>query len=234
MKEKTFYDRTELLLGKDAMSRLKQKKVLVFGVGGVGGFAVEAIARSGTGIIGIVDYDRVDVTNINRQIIALHSTIGQYKTDVMAERIRDINPEIKLTVFRERLTACNIDMFHLDEWDYIIDAIDDVAAKLILIREAKAIGVPIICSMGAGNHFNPGRFQAADIRKTHTCPLAKIIRKETGKMGIKDLKVVFSSEEPHREAYPESGERYPASIAFAPAACGLMIASEVIKDLINN
>lgn len=230
---KTVYDRTALFLGKDNLELLKNKKVLVFGVGGVGGFTIEALARAGIGTIGIVDFDRVDITNINRQIIALHSTIGRLKTEVMAERIKDINPMIRVIAVDKRLDSDNIGEFGLAEWDYIVDAIDDVSAKLLLIRESKALNIPLICSMGAGNHFDPSRFQVADIKKTHTCPLAKLIRKETAKMGIRDLKVVFSPERPHREEYPDDGSRYPASIAFAPAAAGLVIASEVIKDLMK-
>jgi tRNA threonylcarbamoyladenosine dehydratase len=230
---KTVYDRTELLLGRETLSRLKQKKVLVFGIGGVGGFVTEALARTGIGTIGIVDYDTIDITNINRQIIAYHSTVGRLKTEVMKERIVDINPTIKVQAFGERLTAQNLEEFNLKGWDYVVDAIDDVAAKLLLIRETKTLEIPIICSMGAGNHFDPKGFQVSDIKKTHTCPLAKIIRKEVGKMGIKELKVVFSTEKPNRAEPPEECSRFPASIVFAPAAVGLIIAAEVVKDLMD-
>lgn len=228
------YDRTELLIGKVAMDSIKDKRVIVFGIGGVGGHVVEALARTGVGTIGIVDFDFIDITNINRQIIALQSTVGKSKVEVMAERIADINPEIKAILFQVRLTPETVDSFQLGKWDYIVDAIDDVAGKLTLINGAKSLGVPIICSMGTGNKLDPSRFQVADIQKTHTCPLARAIRKETGKIGIRDLKVVFSPENPHREQQSRDGSNNPASIAFVPAAAGLLIAAEVIKDLSNS
>lgn len=231
---KGVYDRTELLIGKVAMDSIKDKRVIVFGIGGVGGHVVEALARTGVGTIGIVDFDFIDITNINRQIIALQSTVGKSKVEVMAERIADINPEIKVILFQVRLTPETVDSFQLGRWDYIVDAIDDVAGKLTLINEAKSLGVPIICSMGTGNKLDPSRFQVADIQKTHTCPLARAIRKETGKIGIRDLKVVFSPENPHREQQSQDGSNDPASIAFVPAAAGLLIAAEVIKDLSNS
>ena len=229
----TVYDRTEMLLGKEAMDRLKNKRVIIFGIGGVGGFVDEALARVGIGTIGIADYDRVDVTNINRQIIALHSTIGKHKTQVMKERIKDINPDIKVKDFDGKLTEISLESFFLEKWDYIVDAIDDVPAKLLLIQEASKRGIPIISSMGTGNHYDPGSFKIADIKKTHTCPLAKRIRKESAKMDIKELKVLFSTEKPYREISPEIGNHSPASIAFAPATAGLMIAAEVVHDLIE-
>lgn len=229
---KSVYDRTGLLLGMDAIALLQEKKVLVFGIGGVGGYVVETLARVGIGTIGIVDDDLVDITNINRQIIALHSTIGQPKTRVMMRRIEDINPSIKVIAFQKRLTAESLQEFHLANWDYVVDAIDDVGAKLTLIKETKSLGIPIISSMGTGNKLDPTRFQVADIRKTHTCPLAKVIRKETNRLGIQGLKVVFSPEEPSRKDTSLFESRVPASIAYVPAAAGLVIASEVIKDLL--
>ncbi|MDD2215107.1 MAG: tRNA threonylcarbamoyladenosine dehydratase [Eubacteriales bacterium] len=229
----TVYDRTEMLLGKDAMGRIKMKKVIIFGIGGVGGFVAEALARVGIGTIGIVDYDQVDVTNINRQIIALHSTIGKHKTLIMKERIKDINPNIRVDDYAEKLTEVNLESFFPKKWDYIVDAIDDVPAKLLLIQEVSRRGISIISSMGTGNHYDPGSFKIADIKKTHTCPLAKRIRKETAKMDIKELKVLFSTEKPYREISPETGNFSPASIAFAPATAGLMIAAEVVHDLIE-
>lgn len=230
---KSVYDRTELLLGTDAIAILKEKKVLVFGIGGVGGYVAEALARVGVGTIGIVDDDVIDITNINRQIIALHSTIGQPKTRVMMNRIEDINPSIQVIPFQKRLTAESLHEFHLADWDYVVDAIDDVGAKLTLIKEAKSLGIPILSSMGTGNKLDPTRFQVADIRKTHTCPLAKVIRKETNRLGIQDLKVVFSTEEPSRKDTAHPSSRVPASIAYVPAAAGLVIVSEVIKDLLS-
>ena len=231
---KTIFDRTRMLLGTELMNRILAKKVIVFGVGGVGGFVVEALVRAGIQTIAIVDYDIVDITNINRQIIALHSTIGRAKVEVMEERIKDINPNAEIRIFAEKLTSENIEDFNLNEYDYIVDAIDDVPAKLLLISTAKQLEVPIICSMGTGNKFDPSHFRIDDIKKTHTCPLAKAIRKETAKMGIKHLKVLYSSEVPHREELPEDGSRSPSSISFVPASAGLLIASEVIKDLMQS
>lgn len=229
---KNIFARTQMLLGASALNLIKKKKVIVFGVGGVGGYAVEALVRTGIQTIAIVDFDTVDVTNINRQIIALHSTIGRKKVKVMEERIKDINPEAEVRTYAEKLTDGNIDSFLLSEYDYIVDAIDDVPAKLLLIRTANELNVPIISSMGTGNKFDPSLFRIDDIRKTNTCPLAKVIRKETAKMGIKHLKVLFSTEVPHREELPDDGSRAPSSIAFVPSTAGLLIASEVIKDLL--
>ena len=193
---------------------------------------IEALVRAGIQTIAIVDYDEIDITNINRQIIALHSTIGRKKVEVMEERIKDINQNADVAALSDRLTSENLDSFHLKDYDYIVDAIDDVPAKLLLIREAKQLNIPIISSMGTGNKFDPTQFRIDDIKKTNTCPLAKVIRKETAKMGIKQLKVLFSTEAPHREELPEDGSRSPSSISFVPATAGLLIASEVIKDLL--
>lgn len=229
---KTIFDRTQMLLGAKALNLIKQKKVIIFGVGGVGGFAIEALVRAGIQTIAIVDYDTVDITNINRQIIALHSTIGRKKAEVMAERIKDINPEAEVRVYVEKLTSDNIERFRLSEYDYIVDAIDDVPAKLLLISQAKQLSVPIISSMGTGNKFDPSLFKIDDIKKTNTCPLAKVIRKETAKMGIKHLKVLFSTEVPHREEMPDDGSRSPSSISFVPSTAGMLISSEVIRELL--
>lgn len=229
---KTIFDRTQMLLGVNALNLIKQKKVIVFGVGGVGGYAIEALVRAGIQTIAIVDYDTIEITNINRQIIALHSTVGRKKAEVMEERIKDINPAAEVSAFTEKLTADNIERFQLNEYDYIIDAIDDVPAKLLLIKTADQLKIPIISSMGTGNKFDPSLFRIDDIKKTNTCPLAKIIRKETAKMGIKHLKVLFSTEVPHREEVPDDGSRSPSSISFVPSSAGLLIAAEVIKDLL--
>jgi tRNA A37 threonylcarbamoyladenosine dehydratase len=229
---KTIFERTQMLLGANTMNLIKKKKIIVFGVGGVGGYVVEALVRSGIQTIAIVDFDTVDITNINRQIIALHSTIGRKKVEVMEERIRDINPEAEVRAYAEKLTVDSIDSFRLNEYDYIVDAIDDVPAKLLLIKTADQMNVPIISSMGTGNKFDPSLFRIDDIKKTNTCPLAKVIRKETGKMGIKRLKVLFSTETPHREEVPEDGSRAPSSISFVPSTAGLLIAAEVIRDLL--
>lgn len=229
---KSIFERTQMLLGANTLNLIKKKKIIVFGVGGVGGYTVEALVRSGIHNIAIVDYDIVDITNINRQIIALHSTIGRKKVEVMEERIRDINPEADVRAYAEKLTENNLDSFHLNEYDYIVDAIDDVPAKLLLIKTAEQLNVPLISSMGTGNKFDPSLFRIDDIKKTNTCPLAKMIRKETAKMGIKHLKVLFSTETPHREELPEDGSRSPSSIAFVPSTAGLLIAAEVIRDLL--
>jgi len=227
---KSVYDRTEKLLGAEKLCKLKSSKVLVFGLGGVGGHIVEALARTGIGNIGIVDYDVVDITNANRQIIALNSTLGKYKADAFKDRIFDINSTINVEAFKEKVTDENIEEFPLAQYDYIVDAIDDVPAKILLIKKAKALNVSIISSMGTGNKSNPAKFKVSDISKTHTCPLAKKIRKELGIAGIKGVKVVFSDESPE-----QFGENVgpPASIAFVPAAAGLLIASEVVHDLLT-
>lgn len=229
-----FNDRTERLLGTKAMEHLTKMRVLVFGIGGVGGHVVEAFTRTGIGTIGIVDCDVVDITNINRQIIALQSTLGRPKTEVMESRMRDINPSIRVIAFPVRLTQETLPLFRLADWDYIVDAIDDVKAKLLLIEESKELGVPIISSMGTGNKLNPSKLQVTEIGKTHTCPLAKAVRKELGKRGIKDLKVVFSPEEPRRGGGQEEGTHFPSSIAFVPAVAGLLIAGEVVNDFIRD
>lgn len=225
------YDRTEMLIGPDRLDRLKNSGVIVFGLGGVGGFAVEALARTGVGRIGIVDYDVVDVTNINRQIIALGSTVGKYKTDVFTGRISDINSEIRVDAYKKKLLPENAGDFSLNEYDYIVDAIDDVASKVALIEKAKALGVPVISSMGTGNKIEPSMFKICDISVTHTCPLAKRMRKELSIRGIEGVKVLFS-DEPARKFEGSAG--CPASIAFVPAAAGLLIAGEVIKNLMSD
>lgn len=229
---KTIFDRTQMLLGADTMNLLRKKRIILFGVGGVGGFVAEALVRAGIHTMAIVDYDIVDITNINRQIIALHSTIGRKKVEVMEERIKDINPAAEVRVYAERLTPENIETFQLNGYDYIVDAIDDVPAKLLLIKTANQLNIPILSSMGTGNKFDPSLLRIDDIKKTNTCPLARVIRKETGKLGIKSLKVIFSTEAPHREELPDDGSNTPSSISFVPAAAGLLIASEVIRDLL--
>jgi len=229
-KVKSIYDRTEKLIGREKLDKLKSSKVIVFGLGGVGGYVVEAFARTGVGHISIVDYDQVDVTNMNRQIIALKSTLGEYKADAFRSRIADINEDIQVCTFTEKLTSENIEDFALSEYDYIIDAIDDTLAKIVLIEKAKALNIPIISSMGTGNKINASKFKISDISKTHTCPLAKKIRKELGLRGIKQVKVLFSEELPEQFG-DHSGP--PASIAFVPAVAGLLIAGEAIRDLLS-
>ena len=224
------YTRTEMLLGHDGVEALKRAKVIVFGVGGVGGYTVEALARAGVGHIAVVDSDVVSESNINRQIIATSSTVGRKKVDVIEERIYEIAPDIKVEkfdIFFENDTKCKIDFI---KYDYIVDAIDSVSAKIILAECARDAGVPIISSMGTGNKLDPTAFRVADISKTKVCPLARAVRTRLRKVGINHLKVVYSEEEPHIVA--KDGERVPpASVSFVPGVAGLIIAGEVIKAL---
>lgn len=231
------FSRTELLLGTEAMKRLKHARVAVFGIGGVGGYVVEALVRSGIGEIDIIDSDRVSVSNINRQIIATTKTVGRYKVDVMKERILDINPDCRVNAYPCFYLPDTKDDFDFGVYDYVVDAVDTVTAKIQLVMEAKEKNVPIISSMGAGNKLNPGDFEVADISKTSVCPLAKVMRRELKKRGVCHLKVVYSREKPLAPALcrEETDKRTtPGSTAFVPPAVGLMIASEVIKDLIKN
>ena len=232
------FSRTELLLGGDAMAKLKSAKVAVFGLGGVGGYVAEALARSGIGALELIDHDTISITNINRQILATHSTVGQSKAEAAKARVLDINPEIQVTakaVFYGPDTAGDFDF---SQYDYIVDAIDTVTGKLALVTAAQAAGTPIISCMGTGNKLDPSKFQIADITKTSVCPLARIMRKECAKRGIKHLKVLFSTEDPlpscpePGEELPEGRRSLPGSVAFVPSVAGLMIAGEVIKDLI--
>ncbi len=219
------FQRTRLLLGDDTMNLLAQSKVAVFGVGGVGSYVVEALGRSGIGNLLLVDKDVVDATNINRQLIALSSTVGQLKVDVAKARLKDINPDIEVearAVFYLPETKGQVD---LSGCDYIVDAIDNVTAKLMLVAEAEALGIPIISSLGTGNKLDNTMFEVTDINKTKMCPLAKVMRKELKKRGIKSLKVVYSREEPVIKRRP------PGSIGFVPPVAGLLIAGEVVRDL---
>ena len=220
------YTRTRMLLGSEEVDRLQNASVLLFGVGGVGGFTCEALARAGVGRIHIVDKDVVDITNINRQIIATHDTVGRPKVEVMKERILSINPAAAVEATECFYLPDRAAEFDFGAYDYVIDAIDNVSAKLSIICEAKAAGTPIISSMGTGNKLDPTRFEIADIHKTSVCPLAKVIRKGLKDRGIKDVKVLYSREEPVR-----TGLRTPASVSFVPSVAGLIIAGEVIKDL---
>lgn len=219
------FARTEGLLGEEAVKHLHNCRVAVFGVGGVGGFAVEALARSGVGIIDIIDKDTVCESNLNRQIIALHSTIGQDKVDVLKQRILDINPNAVVHAHKCFFLPETRNQFDFSQYDYVVDAVDTVTAKIELVVACKEAGVPIISSMGAGNKLDPTAFEVADIYKTSVCPLARVMRRELKKRDVKHLKVVYSKEEPvvRRET--------PASIAFVPSVAGLIIAGEVIKDL---
>ena len=229
------FSRTELMLGEKAMSRLAASCVAIFGVGGVGGYALEALVRSGVGSIYIIDPDTVSESNINRQIIATSRTIGRYKVDVAKERAEEINPNVKITADIKFYSADNAHEIDLSAFDYVIDAIDSVSSKIELITRATAADVPIISSMGAGNKLDPTAFKVADIYKTSVCPLARVMRTELRRRGIKKLKVVYSEEEPMKcvadEEKPEIKRHAPGSIAFVPSVVGLIIAGEVIKDI---
>lgn len=229
------FTRTEMLLGLEAMDRLKNSRVAVFGVGGVGGYVCEALARSGVGALDLVDKDVVSISNLNRQIIALESTVGQYKAEVMKRRALDINPNIKITVHNCFFLPENAGEFPFEEYDYVVDAVDTVTAKLELVMKAKEYKVPIISSMGAGNKLDPTQFRVSDIYKTNVCPLAKVMRRELKKRGVEHLKVVYSEEQPVRgipqDENPQKGRSTPGSVAFVPSVVGLIIAGEVIKDL---
>ena len=244
------FSRTQLLLGEDNMKRLADARVAVFGIGGVGGYVVEALARSGVGAFVLVDDDKVCLTNINRQIIATRKTVGRYKVDVMQERILDINPDAKVEVRKCFYLPENADEFDFREYSYVVDAIDTITAKIELIMRAQSVNVPIISSMGAGNKLDPTCFRVADIYKTTMCPLAKVMRRELKKRGVKKLKVVYSTEKsitPREDmsiscksncicppgAKHKCTERraIPGSVAFVPSVAGLIIAGEIVKDL---
>ena len=244
------YSRTQLLLGAEAMEKLHHARVAVFGIGGVGGYTVEALARSGVGALDLIDDDKVCLTNLNRQIIATRSTVGQYKVDVAEQRIHDIDPNIKVTTHRCFFGPETQDDFDFTQYDYVVDAIDTVTGKLALVMKCKEAGTPIICSMGAGNKMDPTRFEVTDIYKTSVCPLARVMRYELKKRGVRKLKVVYSKEKPITPAddmaisckqhcvCPPGTKRkcthrnqVPGSNAFVPSVVGLIIAGEVIKDI---
>lgn len=227
------FSRTELLLGTEGVLRLKNARVAVFGVGGVGGFAVEALARAGIGTLDLIDKDDISVSNINRQIVATHSTVGKLKTDVAKDRILDINPNAVVNTFHTFYLPETADMFDFTQYDYIIDAIDTVTGKIQLIMEADKTGTPIISSMGAGNKLDASAFKVADIYKTNVCPLAKVMRRELKKRGIKKLKVVYSEEQPLKVNAETQDIRkaVPGSVSFVPSVAGLILAGEVIKDI---
>lgn len=244
------FSRTELLLGKEAMNKLENSRVAVFGIGGVGGYVCEALVRSGVGSFDLIDDDKVCLTNLNRQIIATRRTVGQYKTEVMRDRILEINPKAEVRIHNCFYLPENADDFDFSEYDYVVDAVDTVTAKIELIMRAKESGTPIISSMGAGNKLDASAFRVADIYKTKVCPLAKVMRRELKKRGVKKLKVVYSEEQPIRPiedmaiscrshcicppgAKHKCTERrdIPGSVAFVPSVVGLIIAGEVVKDL---
>lgn len=231
------YSRTELLIGSEGMEQLRGASVLVFGVGGVGSHCIEALARSGIGHLILVDNDTVSLTNINRQSIALHSTVGQYKTKVMKEKIRDIDPAIRVDTYETFVLPDNVETVFREQPDYVIDAIDTVTAKLAVIEYALERGIPVISSMGTGNKLHPELFEITDILKTSVCPLCRVMRRELKARGIAHLKVVYSKEKPVDTSGRETGEdpgarrSVPGSISFVPPAAGLLIAGEVIREL---
>ena len=230
------FSRSELIFGKEAMDKLNKCHVAIFGVGGVGGYVVEALVRTGVGHFTLIDNDTVALSNFNRQIIATKETLGKYKVDVMKERILSINDKAVVEVKKMFVLPENIDEIDFSQFDYIVDAIDTVKAKLAIIAKANELNIPMISSMGAGNKLNPMGFIVTDINKTDTCPLAKKIRYELRQMGIKKLKVVYSKEQPvelKEQLFNENKKPIPGSNAFVPSACGLLIASEVINDLIK-
>jgi tRNA A37 threonylcarbamoyladenosine dehydratase len=233
--QKNFTTRTKLIIGEDGVEKLKNKNVIVFGVGGVGSFAAEAIARAGVSNMTIVDFDDVDITNINRQIPALHSTVGKYKVDVMKERLLDINPNINIKAIREVYNQDTSEQILTENYDYVVDAIDMVTSKIHLIKTCKERGFNIISSMGMGNKLDPTKIVVTDIYKTNTCPLAKVLRRELKNRGIKDLKVVYSTEQPVelKEKIMNGKKVTPGSISFVPSCGGLVIASVVINDLLK-
>ena len=246
----TQFSRTQLLLGEEAMDRLKNTSIAVFGVGGVGGFVCEALVRSGVGAFDLIDDDKVCLTNLNRQIIATRKTVGKYKAEVMRDRMIEINPEVDVRIHKRFFLPENADEFPFSEYDYVVDAVDTVTAKIELVMKCQREGIPIISSMGAGNKLEASAFKVADIYKTKMCPLAKVMRRELKKRGVKKLKVVYSEEKPTRpiedmsiscrtncicppEAEHKCTERrdIPGSVAFVPSVAGLIIAGEVVKDL---
>ena len=229
--------RTEMLLGSEALTRLQSAQVAVFGLGGVGGYVVEALARSGVGSLDLIDSDTVSVSNLNRQILATHSTVGMLKVDAARNRVLDINPACNVKTWPVFYTPDTADSFDFTQYDYIVDAIDTVTGKLALVERAKAAGTPIICCMGTGNKLDASAFQVADISKTTMCPLARVMRKELTKRGIRHLKVVYSQEEAltptgwEEEAAALGKRQIPGSVAFVPGAAGLLLAGEVVRDL---
>lgn len=222
------FSREELLIGKQNVNKLHLKKVAIFGVGGVGSFVVEGLARAGIGNFILIDNDIVDITNLNRQLHALHSTIGKYKVDLMKERILDINPRARVEVYREFYESNEKNKILDSSVNYIVDAIDSVKSKINLAKDAQELNIPIISSMGTGNKLDPTKFEISDISKTSVCPLARVMRKELKKIGIKKYKVLYSREDPIK-----SDEKNPGSISFVPSVAGLIISGEVIKDIIK-
>lgn len=240
------FSRTQLLIGEEGIERLRKARVAIFGIGGVGGYVAEALARSGVGHLDLIDNDKVSLSNINRQIIATHDTVGQYKVDAMRARILSINPDAAVEAHRCFYLPETAGQFDFSKYDYVVDAVDTVTAKIEIIMQAKAAGVPVVSSMGAGNKLEASAFQVADIYETSVCPLARVMRRELKKRGVEKLKVVYSTEEPHSmeagiseeeeisvEEVPCRKRSIPGSIAFVPSVAGLILAGEVVKDLVG-
>lgn len=233
------FSRTEALIGEDGLDLLGRKKVAVFGIGGVGSFVAEGLARCGIGSLTLVDHDKITITNINRQLIALHSTLGKFKTEVAKDRINDIDSDILVHTYQTFFNGDTIDLFDFKSFDYVVDALDTVTAKLLLIQQANAAGVPIISCMGTGNKLDPSKFEIVDISKTSVCPLAKVMRQELAKRKIKKVKVLFSKETPlkHKKRQAERKGNtihpVPGSVSFVPSVAGLMIAGQVIRELLE-
>lgn len=225
------FARTELILGQEAMDRLRRSRVAVFGIGGVGGYVVEALARSGVGSLDIIDHDKVSMTNINRQIIASMNTVGRDKVDVMKERILSINPDAVVNVSKSFFLPETADLFDFGKYTYVVDAIDTVTAKIELVLRAGDAGVPVISCMGTGNKLEPAMLEIADIYQTSVCPLAKVMRRELRKRNVEKLKVLYSKEEPVKNYLSIQGRAVPGSVSFVPSVAGLIIASEVIKEI---
>lgn len=230
---KNQFSRTEILLGKEGLEKLAKAKVAVFGVGGVGSFAVEGLSRCGVGSLVLIDNDKVDITNLNRQIHATYETIGKYKVDIMEERVLSINPNINVTTYKEFYTNDNTAKLIKQDYNYIVDAIDSVSSKIDLIVNSKKLKIPIISSMGTANKLEPTKLEVTSIYKTTECPLAKIVRKELRKRGIEDLKVVFSREKTKKDLHIKEGESKLGSVSFVPSVAGMIIASEVVKDILE-
>ncbi len=235
MNVKEEFSRTGYVFGNESVDKLNKSRVAVFGVGGVGGYICEALCRAGVGHIDIFDRDTVSLSNINRQIIALHSTVGRAKVEVMKSRMLDINPDCEINAHNVFYLPENADEFNLSSYDYIADAVDTVSAKLEIAERAYKLGVPVISAMGAGNKTDPTRFEVADINDTSVCPLARVMRRELKARGIKKYKVVYSKEEPRKSGIidPESGKAIPGSLSFVPSAMGLIMAGEIIKDILK-
>lgn len=228
----TIYDRTRMLLGSNGLRKIQEKKIIIFGLSGAGCHAAEALARTGVGTLAFVDHGQVSLPDINRQTIALHSTLGRNKTEVMAERIADISPEMQVRDLHSSLNRENIASFALDAYDYVIDALDQIQEKVLLLAQADALGVPVLSVMSTGDKFDPAQLKVGELRQAKVCPMAKVMKKALKEHGVREVKVIYSTEVPHREEAASDESRIRSSISFVPAAAGSLAASEVVKDLL--